>query len=152
MLQEHNKKSFLVYTRSDVDWVALEGNSLHLVILGPGIPPSWDANIWICGFQGQYDRGIEGWWVPQEITRGHAYSWLHITSAYLPWVEPNHVAQPTVSKGRKFRGAHGLIVNTTVFATPALMTKNSHGWKMQVKAQRSWNQTNLDSNSSFVGY
>lgn len=40
VLQEHNKKSFLVYTRSDVDWVALEGNSLHTVILGPRLPPS----------------------------------------------------------------------------------------------------------------
>lgn len=128
VLQECNKKSFPVYTRSDVDWVALEGNSLHTVILAPRLPPSWDANISTCGFQGHCDKGGEGWWFPQDIIRGHACSWLYITSASLRWVEPNHVSQPTVSKGGKFRGAHGLIMNTTVFATPALMTKNSHGY------------------------
>ena len=94
-------------------WAALEGILLHSVIPGPRLPLSWDADRSSVASRvtvTEWER--DGMWstsVTQDAIKGHACSWLCITSASLLWEEPNHVAQPIVRESGKVRGVCALI-------------------------------------------
>lgn len=108
LLQEHNRESFLIHIKPNVDWVVLEGNSPPHSDSGIQALSIWDPDIsttelpWIMDKEKESDLSR----ILLKSMPGGGHQSLLPTSH---WQNPIMWPNLTASESEKFRGAHGPI-------------------------------------------